>query len=150
MRGRDRRGGRGQRGAAALEFALVMPIVLLTVLGVVQYGYHFWALETGAATAREAARRLVVGTDPVCTVAEAVARLDQPHVLATDPTVLIEYGDPPSATTAPERGLLVTVTVTLTSLDMGLFPVPDDGVIVERAQNRVENVPIDALDCSTP
>lgn len=145
-----RRRARDERGSAVLEFALVFPLVVLSVLGVVQYGYHFWALETGAATAREAARRLVVGTDPVCTVAEAVERLDVPHVLAADPTVVVEYGDPPSASTPPARGLLVTVTVTLRSLDMGLFPVPGDGLVVERAQNRVENVPIDPLACENP
>lgn len=135
-------------GAAAVEFALVLPVVLLLVFGVVQYGYHYWALSTAAATAREAARQLVVGTDVGCTVAEARAKLDAPH-LGTDAelSVVPTYGTPPWTSSRPVRGQLVTVTVELRSLDLGFIPVPDGGRITERATNRVENVPVDALDC---
>lgn len=138
---------RGERGAAVLEMALVFPVVLLLVLGIVQYGFHYWALSTAAATAREAARQLVVGTDHGCVREEAVAKLAATHVGAGDPTVRIAYGLPASETAPPVRGELVTVTVRLQSLDLGLAPVPDDGVVVETATNRVENVPVDALGC---
>ncbi len=139
---------RDQRGAAIVEFALVFPLVMMLVFGIIQYGYHYWSLSTAAATAREAARQLVVGTDPVCTRAEAVDKLSFPHVGDAPPTVEIAYGTPPDPTRDPERGDLVTVTVRMTTLDLSFLPLPGaDGEIVEVASNRVENVPIDPLPC---
>lgn len=128
-----------------VEFALVLPIVLLMIMAVVQYGYHFWALETASATAREAARRLVVGTDPACTVALARAHAEAPSVGTTAPTVTYAFG---SGQARGIRGDLVTVTVTFQSLDIGLLPLPGGGVVTETASNRVENVPEDPLPCA--
>lgn len=138
---------RGDRGSAIVEFALVVPLVLLLLIGVIQYGYHYWAMQTAAATAREAARRLVVGTDPACTVAEARDRAAEPAVGSSVPTVVYEYDN---ASNTPVRGALVTVTVTIQSLDVGLVPLPSGGVVTESATNRVENVPTDPLLCTSP
>lgn len=138
---------RQQRGSVVVEFALVVPLVLLVLVGVIQYGYQYWAMQTASATAREAARRLVVGTDPVCTLAEAQDRAAGPAVGSQAPTVTYRYDN---AGNVPQRGSLVTVTVTLQSLDIGLVPVPGDGLVTETATNRVENVPIDPLLCSSP
>ena len=52
---------RNQRGAAAVEFALVLPIFIALVFGIIQYGFYFWTAETANSAAREAARRVVVG-----------------------------------------------------------------------------------------
>lgn len=144
---------RSDRGSVVVEFALVVPLVVLVILAVIQYGYHYWAMQTASATAREAARRLIVGTDPVCTVAEAQARasgpavgstVPRPAVGSTVPSVVYAYDN--SANTA-QRGVLVTVTVTIQSLDVGLVPLPADGLVTQTASNRVENVPIDPLLC---
>ena len=145
MSGRRRPDRHGdQRGSVVVEFALVVPLVVLIVVGVIQYGYHYWAMQTASATAREAARRLIVGTDPVCTVAEARARASGPAVGSSVPTVVYAYDN---AGNTAERGVLVTVTVTLQSLDVGLVPLPSGGLVTQTASNRVENVPIDPLLC---
>lgn len=138
---------RCDRGSVVVEFALVVPLVLMILVGVVQYGYHYWAMQTAAASAREAARRLVVGTDPTCTVAEAQDRAGGPAVGSTLPSVVYTFDN---ATNTAERGALVTVTVTIQSLDMGLVPLPSGGVVTQSATNRVENVPIDPLLCVAP
>lgn len=141
-RTRSRR--RSDWGSVVVEFALVVPLVVLVVLAVVQYGYHYWAMQTASATAREAARRLIVGTDPVCTVTEAQARASGPAVGSTVPSVVYAYDN---AGNTAERGALVTVTVTIQSLDVGLVPLPSGGLVTQTASNRVENVPIDPLLC---
>ncbi len=48
--------GRSQRGAVAVEFALVLPILLVLVFGIIEFGfaYHSWDATQNAA--REAAR----------------------------------------------------------------------------------------------
>lgn len=128
---------RHEAGASVVEFALVFPVVIAVMFGIIQYGYHFWALETGAASAREAARRLAVGADWACTRTEAIERLGQPAVGSTPPAVARAYS---TGGTTPVVGSTVTVTVSFQSLDLGFLPLPGSGVIVESGHARVENL----------
>jgi Flp pilus assembly protein TadG len=143
-------GPQEERGAAALEFGLVVPLFLLVVFGIIQYGYHFWSLETAAATAREGARRLVVGSDWGCTRAQAVDFAGGPAVGSTPPDVSRRYHTEGGATqSAPVVGSLVTVTVSFQSLDIGLpfLPLPNGAYVTQTATGRIENVPPRRLAC---
>lgn len=51
----------GERGASAVEFALVLLPLLIIVFGLIQYGLYFWAAQSGSHTANAAARQLSVG-----------------------------------------------------------------------------------------
>ena len=51
-----RRLGRAERGAELIEFALVLPLLLLLVLGIVDFGFLFQRLEVVTNAAREGAR----------------------------------------------------------------------------------------------
>ena len=134
---------REERGSTLVEFALVVPLLLTVMIGILQYGYHFWALETASATAREAARRLAVGTDWGCTRAEAKDRLSGPAVsTVADPTYRYTSGS-----STPTVGDTVVVTVTLQSLHLGFVPLPGSGLITESARARVEWVPATAQSC---
>lgn len=68
MAGRPRhRRVTGERGAAAVEFALVMVPLLLILFGIISYGYLLsfrQALSQGAAEAARAAAVKPAGTDP--------------------------------------------------------------------------------------
>ena len=63
-----------EQGAMAVEFALVFPIVFVVMFGIVQYGIYFWGRSTAAASARESARQLAVGTDWTCSHDQAVGK----------------------------------------------------------------------------
>jgi len=52
---------RDDRGAAAVEFALVMPFLLLIVFALIQYGFYFYSAQTGSNTVNVATRQLTVG-----------------------------------------------------------------------------------------
>jgi Flp pilus assembly protein TadG len=147
MRVRDRR---EDRGATALEFGLVAPLILMFIFGIIQYGYLFWSLQTASATAREAARQLVVGTDETCTHDQAVAMASSPALGATAPQMTRVYYDTAgTAVSHPVRGGVVTVTVSFQTLDIGIpfLPVPADGQVSQQATARVENVPATPLGC---
>ena len=142
--------GRDQRGAAALEFGLVFPLVMLVIFGIIQYGYHFWSLHTAAATARETARMLIVGTDWGCARTTARDFAAGPAVGSTPPEVTREYhAEDGTPQTAPVVGSMVTVTVAFQSLDIGMpfLPLPDGGKVSQTATARIENVPVERLTC---
>jgi Flp pilus assembly protein TadG len=52
-----------ERGAAAVELALLMPILLLILVGIVEFGRGYHAKLTLTHAAREGARALAVGDD---------------------------------------------------------------------------------------
>jgi hypothetical protein len=64
MRGARCRRYTGQRGAALIEFVLVLPLVLLILFGIIDFGkaFNYWNDETHLAN--EAARYAVVNKNP--------------------------------------------------------------------------------------
>ena len=47
---------RDQRGVASLEFALVLPLLVLLVFGIMEYGWIFFRMHELSSTVRDAAR----------------------------------------------------------------------------------------------
>jgi Flp pilus assembly protein TadG len=60
MSTRRHRGGTHERGQALLEFALILPIFAVALLGMIDVGRAIWANNAVANAAREAARYAVV------------------------------------------------------------------------------------------
>jgi Flp pilus assembly pilin Flp len=55
--------GRGEDGAAAVEFALLLPLLVLLLFGFIQFGMAFNTRIQATNAAREAARAAVIGID---------------------------------------------------------------------------------------
>lgn len=62
---------RDQRGAIAVEFAIIVPVLLLLVLGIIEFGFGYHAWDATQNAAREGARLGAVSPD----VAEIEARV---------------------------------------------------------------------------
>ena len=77
-----RRPLRGERGATAVEFAFIMPLLLVLVLGIAEFGRAFQVSGTLAAAAREGVRVMALQNDPAA--ARAAVRNAAP---ALDPAV---------------------------------------------------------------
>lgn len=133
---------RSERGAVAVEFALVFPLVAAAMFGIIQYGVYFWGRSTAAASARESARQMAVGTSWTCSQAQAVNKAK-----AAGRNVVVTYRYL-NATNTAKVGDLVEVTVSANTLSPNLLPVPNGGAISEVATARVENIPSSPLDCS--
>jgi len=81
-----RRFRRHQSGQAVVEFALVVPLLLILIIGVVELSRAWNARQVITNTAREALRAAVVD-DPTYTQADMHARIDQQLSLAAlDPS----------------------------------------------------------------
>jgi Flp pilus assembly protein TadG len=68
-----------QRGAAAVEFAFIVPLLVLLVLGIAEFGHAFQVQGTLSAAAREGARVMALQNDPAAArtaVRDAAPTLD--------------------------------------------------------------------------
>lgn len=90
-----------ERGVAAVEFALLTPLLVLFLLGIIEFGQGYNTKITLTHSAREGVRALVVGNDP-----EAAAEGTAPQL---DPAQLNVMSDTCDSTTAGDP---VSVTVT--------------------------------------
>jgi Flp pilus assembly protein TadG len=96
---------RGERGAAAVEFALVAPVLLLLLFGVVEYSQALSAQATLSSAAREAARTMALTNDVGQAKAAAQASDGTLNLATTAITVS------PSTCTGASTTQLVTVTI---------------------------------------
>lgn len=72
-RGRNRGPGgiRAESGAAAVEFALVAPLLFLVVFAIIDFGFGFHAWDAAENAAREGARVAAVDPDPNAIITRA-------------------------------------------------------------------------------
>lgn len=61
----------GERGAAAVEFAFILPLLLALVGGIIDFGFGFYSQVGLAHAAREGVRAEAIGTADGATTAEA-------------------------------------------------------------------------------
>lgn len=122
---------RGDRGQSSVEFALILPLVLLLVLALAQVGLIVQAQITVTHTAREAARALAV--DPAADAHAVVERASNLAPAATRVDVAFD------AASIPGRQLVeVTVTYDVPVVNGLLQPIASDLVVTATATMLVE------------
>jgi Flp pilus assembly protein TadG len=109
---------RRDAGAAAVEFALVLPILILILFGIIDYGLYFGnALDTRSGVAR-ATRQAVVDNFTPCTPSGTFALTSDSGYLAC----MVEARTDPLAGTTYVKVILPTDANNPTSTDTGWFP----------------------------
>jgi Flp pilus assembly protein TadG len=133
---------RGEDGAAAVEFAIIVPLVLVILFGLIQYGFYFGAMQSGSAAAREAARRAAVGAPTACTTfrSEVSANIDGFETGGV--SIKRDFADA-NSNAKVDVGEDVTVTVSFKSYDLNMPFVPfiNDGRVTQKATARVDYLP---------
>lgn len=103
---------RKERGAVAVEFALIAPILLLIVVGIVEFS-HFYNLQVSVTqAAREAARTMAIKND----TSEAAAA-----GIAGAPGLSLAAGNFSFSPTSCTTGETVTATVTYNAASLTGF-----------------------------
>ena len=112
---------RSQDGVVAVEFAIIAPIVLLTLVGVIQFGIVYSQYQVLQGAAREGARCASVqaGGVTTCDVTTAVQNAALGYDLTNTPTVTVDGGG--TACTNLTRGRNVTVSWVQT-FEFGAIP----------------------------
>jgi hypothetical protein len=140
-----RRENTGETGAAAVEFALVLPLLFVLLFGIIEFGFGLFQLQAAQASVREAARGIALGVENCAEVADLVERATQNSGLGIDPAeiglTLRITPSPASDVTPPnpERGDSAVLTITYEpTLDFPLIPFP--GEITRRSGTTLEDV----------
>ena len=116
-------------GIAAVEMALLLPLLLILLFGMIEYGSLFWRSQQVASAARNGARRGVLAG---ATSTDVTTAVDQVMVASgmgsTNYTVTLTPANP----TTLAQGAPFTVEVTVPSVDIQLtgFPVPTPTQVV--------------------
>ncbi|WP_019515978.1 TadE/TadG family type IV pilus assembly protein [Sphingomonas sp. Mn802worker] len=118
-----------RRGAVLVEFALVLPILITLVMGVLCYGQYIWLAHSVQTAANDAARVIVAGITPAerLTLAQAA--------VANDIASMPELTRDKVAVAIDEAGTRATVRLrvdarAVTLLSTGMVPLPEP--VIER------------------
>ncbi|HWJ08011.1 MAG TPA: TadE/TadG family type IV pilus assembly protein [Nocardioides sp.] len=141
LRGRARARDLTDRGAAALEFALIVPILLLLVFGIISYGYMLSFRQAISQAAAEGARAAAVAQRDADQVPDAMAAmndaLDSYGVSCNNGTLTRDGGTVGTcavdiATCAGEPASIQCATVTIDYAydENPLLPIPGVGLVL--------------------
>lgn len=139
--------GRGDGGATAVEFALVAPILLLLVFGIIEYGLWFSDSLATRQGVREAARQGVVanfGESSSCGLIGASGDANAQALMCTAQERIGGItGDPAVMVAVPEgwaRGNpLVVCSQLKVGVGTGIIPLPNDRIIRSQVEMAIEN-----------
>ena len=116
---------RDECGAAAVEFALVLPLLLLLLCGVIDFGRAYNARITLSHAAREAARVWALGGTAAETTARAQATATG-LTGVTASTTACTFGQPTTVTVTASFGF---ATPLIADLAPGLTSLSSEGVM---------------------
>lgn len=114
-----------RRGTAVVELALVLPVFLLLVFGMIEFGRAVMVQHTLVNASREGARQAVIDGS---TVAQVVNRVDTCLKAAAIPGATIQYavnGITVADPSVAEFGEAVTVRISVPYDNVNWIPVPD-------------------------
>jgi Flp pilus assembly protein TadG len=135
------------RGQSLAEFALVFPVLMLILGGIIQFGILFWGQNTLTQVARDTGRWAASQvtcptTGTVTPVADSIAASSSliGYTSPADLTVTAAMSGDPCPVTDNQQ--VAYVTITLTHRVPVFFPwIPGDGNLTTSAQFRMEPTP---------
>jgi len=141
-----RRRVRSERGAELIEFALTLPLLLLLVLGIIEFGFLFQEYEVVTNSAREGARLAALIPSAGYTTDEAKARVTD---YLTAGGLALAKADPPPTVVQSQAQITGTVpakcvsvyTVTVTYK----HPVPFLSGIMNYFNSSIAEIPLKAV-----
>ena len=117
-----------ERGAVAVEFALLAPVLVMLLLGIMEFGRAYNAQVTLSSAAREGVRVMAIGNNPTRRPdggQECGHRRCKPAL--TDANITIT---PTSCTTGAQVTVKITYTLTTMTGIAGPFPMEGKGVML--------------------
>jgi len=126
-------------GSAVVEFALVVPILLLLVMGILDYGRYFFDSVSLRQGAREAARQAVVQVYAgSCTTGSVGTRIACSAKAASDVTIGTPKVYIPAVAGGWAQGKQFLVCMESKEQGTGFVPLPDSGILRTKTYMSIE------------
>jgi Flp pilus assembly protein TadG len=122
---------RDERGASAVEFALIMIPFFVMILGLIEYGWYFYVAQNTSGATTTVARKMEVGDCWASGEAKTFAKNQSAQVTSAANSL--------GATASPAPGTAFTITVTADAKLMDFLPVPNGGTITRTVSAQVED-----------
>ncbi|MDE8585632.1 TadE/TadG family type IV pilus assembly protein [Arthrobacter sp. NQ4] len=115
-----------ERGAAAVEFAILLPLLLMLVLGTIEFGRAYNAQITLTNAARDGVRVMAINNDP------AAAKTAAQNAAASVSTIPVSNITLSTTTCSPGNQVTLTINYTLSTITgiAGPFPMTGKGVML--------------------
>jgi hypothetical protein len=125
---------RSESGASAVEFALLLPVLMLILFGIIEFGLalHRQAILTNAS--REGARLGIVSSVPPIDLAAVNAKIDSYLIAAGINPADVSRTPPPTLTGGTGSAVIVTLTLPYTPITSFIAPIS----LVARTEMRHE------------
>jgi len=124
LNGRKFKSGNGRKGAAVLEMALVLPLMVMLSLGVVSYGYLIYLKNTFQGAAQAGARAAIPSTATNSSVTGSsgivTTMMTAAGISSSNYTVTLN----PSNVSGVSAGTAITVTISATWGNVGIQALP--------------------------
>lgn len=116
-----------ERGAAAVEFAILLPLLLMLVLGTIEFGRAYNAQITLTNAARDGVRVMAINNDPAGARTAAKAAAGAVSSAIPDSNITIS-----PATCGTDKQVTVTINYSLSTITgiAGPFPMTGKGVML--------------------
>ncbi|MDA8439617.1 MAG: pilus assembly protein [Propionibacterium sp.] len=109
------------RGAAAVEFALVLPILIALLLGIIEFGYAMFIQATIAGAAREGARTLAIAGTASSATSAAIQAAEDGALPAVTLNAAQITADNSQCSSDPSSAVTVTIRYPYTGI-AGILP----------------------------
>src|SRR5918998_714430 len=101
---------RGERGATAVEFAFIVPVLIVLVLGIAEFGRAFQVSGTLSAAAREGVRVMALQNDPAAARAAVQNAASSLRPAVTNAQIAIPVTCPADTGAGVTTNVRITVT----------------------------------------
>jgi hypothetical protein len=145
---------RGERGAVAVEAAVILSVVLMPLLlGVITYGNYFWQAQKAQPLATRLPMESIVGEFNCAQLVDRVKTTVQNALPSV--TNLFAGTLPLDAigvrviNVLPSVGVDIELSISVPALNTlgGLLPLPNGGSLVSEASYRLSNVQLTTAGC---
>lgn len=116
-----------ERGAAAVEFAILLPVLLMLVLGTIEFGRAYNAQITLTNAGREGVRVMAIANDPVAAKAAAKKAAAPASTAISDSDITLT---PSACTTGAQMTLTIKYNLSTLTGIAGPFPMTGKGVML--------------------
>ncbi len=137
---------RREDGAVAVEFALLLPILILFLFGIIQYGYGLFQLQSFNSALSNSSQLAATGITDCTTFNDSLRNLVSNNGVNKLNSFFVTWEKPDGSTSSqPQPGDLVKVSATFTPFKIGIPGIPFPSTITRTQVLPIQDVGLSSI-----